>query len=64
MKCCDRACLFVTIVVISRKVAYKFDFHDIWHGCSASAPNVAINFSEVKVRAESEAAVLKISRVL
>ena len=32
----------------------KFDFHEIWYRCSASVPNVTVNFSEVKVKVQGQ----------
>ena len=30
------------------------DFHEVWHGCSASAPNVTVNFRDVKVKVQGQ----------
>jgi len=43
---------FVTLIFVYRK--YKSDVHKIWHICSASVPNITINYSEVKVKVQGQ----------
>ena len=51
-RCCDRTCFSARSFVHYEK--QKSDFHEIWHGCSASAPNVTVNFSAVKVKVQGQ----------
>jgi len=48
-----RVCWFVS-------VERDLSNNKICHGCSTSAPNVTVNFSEVKVKVEGQTAVLNI----
>jgi len=58
---CLFVCLFVTLVIISRKVGLEVRFSDeIWHVCSASPPNFTIKFSEFKVNVQGENRHMKI----
>ena len=53
---CLSGCLFVrsfmTLVVFSRK--YESEFHEIGLRCSASVPNVTVNFSDLKVKVHGQ----------